>query len=65
MWMEVVPFTGTWIETSLPPMISGCDLSSPSRGRGLKPPLGRIRAPLIDVVPFTGTWIETISSSDV
>ena len=54
----VAPFTGAWIEITVPTMRVFHRLSLPSRERGLKYSHPVVRRARIGVAPFTGAWIE-------
>ncbi len=54
----VAPLAGAWIEMGVTLAESLAALSPPSRGRGLKCPLGKAAGVAVKVAPLAGAWIE-------
>ena len=55
---KVVPYIGTWIETSVMSRLKDAGLSYLIQVRGLKQGAAYAKT-LAEVVPYIGTWIET------
>ena len=60
--ISVVPYIGTWIETTLVISISLQWIVVPYIGTWIETAAERLTLASVSVVPYIGTWIETSST---
>ena len=63
--IEVTPFVGVWIETSLSSLSSADLMVTPFVGVWIETLIVSRNSPLAFVTPFVGVWIETFDFSHI